>query len=247
MLKTLAMLKKTSCLIICFSLILLNCKEDVKTTFEDISITTENNNIVEVNIPKAIGSKGVSDIINSEITKQVIQSLHIGEQENISVTTIEESINEFNTEFETFKNDFPENTQDWEAQIDSEVLFTSPEIICLAFTSYINTGGAQGSLNISFVNFEASTGNLIPNTELITDKASFKQVALPYFKEALKEKDIFEFEIDSFKLPENISYNEEGIILLYNAYEIAPYATGILEFEIPYNEIEKDLTFYSAR
>ena len=62
-----------------------------------------------------------------------------------------------------------------------------------------------------------------------------------------EDKDLFESESDTFNLPENITYNEEGIVLLYNAYEIAPYATGILEFEIPYSEIENYLAFYSAR
>jgi hypothetical protein len=247
MLKNIAMLKKTSFILICCFTLFFNCKEDINTTFEDISITTETNNIVEVNIPKAIGNKEVSNNINSEITQKVISSLHIGEQENISATSIEESINDFNKEFKFFKSDFPESTQAWEAQIDSEVMFTSPEILCLALTSYINTGGAHGILNISFLNFEASTGHLIPNINLITNKNAFKQMALPYFKKAVADKDIFESELETFKLPENISYNEDGIVLLYNAYEIAPYATGILEFEIPYNEIENYLAFNSAR
>jgi hypothetical protein len=40
-----------------------------------------------------------------------------------------------------------------------------------------------------------------------------------------------------FVLPENIGYNEEGLLLLYNTYEIASYAMGITEFTIPYSEI----------
>lgn len=240
------MLKKILPIICCFTLF-FNCKEDVNTVFEDINITTEDNNLVEVNIPKASGNKTVSSVINSEIKKEVIANLHIGELETISSSSIEESILAFNEEFKVFKNDFPESAQIWEAQVDGEIMFTSPEIISMAITSYMNTGGAHGSLKISFLNFNASTGNLIPRQKLITDSEAIKKIALPYFKEATKDKDIFESELETFKLPENIGYNDEGIVFLYNAYEIAPYSTGIIEFEIPFNEIESYLTFNSAR
>ncbi|MCL5127371.1 DUF3298 and DUF4163 domain-containing protein [Algibacter sp. L4_22] len=228
-------------------MLLFSCKDDIDTTFEDINITTEENTIVEVNIPKALGNTSISNAINSAINKEVIADLHIGEPESIRTTTIKESITTFNKEFDNFQTDFPETTQVWEAQIDGEIMFTSPDIISIALTSYTNTGGAHGMLKISFLNFEASTGKTISNENLINDIEAFKQIASPYFKEATKDKDIFESELDIFNLPENMGYNDEGIVLLYNAYEIAPYSTGIIEFEIPFNEIESYLTFNGAR
>ena len=241
------MLKINTLLTICCFTLFFSCKDDVNTTFEDINITTENNSVVEVNIPKALGNKTVSSVINSEIEKEVITNLHLGEPNAINAKSIEEGINNFNKEFETFQTDFPETSQSWEAQIDGEIMFSSPEIISLALTSYMNTGGAHGMLKVSFLNFDAVTGKTIPNKNLINNTEAFKEIALPYFKEATKDKDIFEPELDTFKLPENIGYNDEGIVLLYNAYEIAPYSTGIIEFEIPFNKIESYLTFNSAR
>ena len=241
------MLKINALLIMCFFTLFFSCKDDVNTTFEDINITTENNSIVEVNIPKAIGNQVVSSVINSEIEKQVIANLHLGEPNTINAKSIEESVKNFNEEFETFQIDFPETSQSWEAQIDGEIMFTSIEIISLALTSYINTGGAHGMLKVSFLNFDAATGKIIPNKNLINNTEAFKEIALPYFKEAIKDKDIFEPELEAFELPENMGYNDEGIVLLYNAYEIAPYSTGIIEFEIPFNEIESYLAFNSTR
>ena len=40
-------------------------------------------------------------------------------------------------------------------------------------------------------------------------------------------------------LPENIGFSDEGVILLYNVYEIAPYSEGITEFTIPFEEVLK--------
>lgn len=232
------MLKTNSLIIICCFTLFFSCKKDVKLAFEDLYITTENNAIVEVNILKATGDKTVSQAINSKIEKTVIANLHIGERDTINSTSIKQSITQFNKEFENFQNDFPETAQIWDAQINGEVMFNSPSIISIALTSYLNTGGAHGMLKVSFLNFKTSTGEIVSNENLITDIDTFKQIALPYFKEATKDKDIFETELDTFTLPENIGYSYEGIVLLYNAYEIAPYSTGLIEFVIPFNEIE---------
>jgi hypothetical protein len=222
-----------------------NCEEPTKTTFSDISISTENNNIVEINIPKANGNSNATDYINTSIEETVINALHIGAPNDIQYRTIEESIASFNKEYEDFKTDFPESFQIWEAQIDGEVIFQSPEIISISITSYLNTGGAHGILNIFFLNFESITGKQIMNTELFTNIGAFKQIAQIHFNEAIKEKDML-FESDKFELPENISYTEDGLVLLYNTYEIAPYSTGIIEFSIPFDEIESYLVFNSA-
>lgn len=225
-------------LTLCCFILFFGCKEDINTVFEDIHITTENNSIVEINIPKAKEDNTISSTINSEIKKLVISDLHIGNQDDITAETIEESIDKFNAEFVGFRNKFPETAQLWEAQIDGEIMYNSPSIISLALTSYLDTGGAHGLMKITFLNIKASTGEKIAINDIINDIKAFKHVAEPYFKNAISDKVVFESELETFTLPENIGYSDEGIVLLYNAYEIAPYSTGIIEFVIPFNEIE---------
>ena len=226
-------------------MLLFNCSEAIKTTFSDINISTENNNIVEVTIPKAFGNTEITNSINYEIEKLVINALIIGEQSNIQVKTIEESIIAFNQEYNTFKADFPESLQIWEAQIDGEILLQSSEITSISITSYVNTGGAHGVLNISFLNFNSITGKQLLNKDLFTDIAGFKAIAQTYFNKAIKENDVV-FDQNKFELPTNIGYTDDGLVLLYNTYEIAPYSTGIIEFAIPFKAIESYLVFNSA-
>lgn len=227
---------------ICCFFILFNCKEEQKTVFTDINITTNNNTIVEVNIPQASGNITVSNQINSEIQKTIISALSIGNPDEKTSSSLEESISSFNKEYETFKTDFPESSQIWEAQIDGEVLFESSEITSISITSYVNTGGAHGSLNISFLNFDSATGLRITNKNLFNNVDAFKEIAKIHFNKAIKEKDIL-FEQDKFELPENISFTEDGIILLYNTYEIAPYSSGVIEFTVPFEDAEPYLAF----
>lgn len=221
---------------------ILSCNEELKTTFNDTNITTDNNKLVQVNIPNAVGNNLVSNKINTEIRHNVIAALQIGKNETPTAKTIQESINAFNAEYNVFNTDFPNSTVAWEAQIDGEVLFKSFEIISIALTYYINTGGAHGNTNISFLNFDALTGKRILNKNLFKNEPAFKEVAKLYFEASVKNEDVI-FEPNNFKLPTNIGYNEDGIILLYNTYEIAPYSTGIIEFTIPIEKVNSFLVF----
>ena len=229
---------------LCCFLVLFNCNEEQKTVFSEINITTDNNTIVEVNIPQVSGDKSISNQINSEIQKTIISALHIGNPDEITSSSVEESITSFNNEYNAFKSDFPETAQIWEAQIDGEVLYQSPEIISIAMTSYTNTGGAHGILNISFLNFDSKTGQRIQNNQIFNDVEAFKTVAHPFFKDAIKNKSLL-IDYKQFKLPTNIGYSEEGIVLLYNTYEIAPYSSGIIELAIPFGDAEPYLVFNS--
>lgn len=230
--------------IICLFFIFLACKEALKTSFSDINISTENNSIVEVNIPEANGDYTKANNINLNIQETVIEALHVGNPDAVTLKSIEESISKFNNEYNNFKNDFPEAKQQWEAQIDGEVIYESPKITSIAITSYVNTGGAHGALHISFLNFDSETGLLIPNNKLFNNVEAFKKVAKPYFEKTITNKDT-NINPNLFDLPLNIAYSEDGIVLLYNTYDIAPYSTGIIEFVIPYNEVESYLVFNS--
>jgi len=222
------------------------CKEDSTLLFTEVNITTDNNILVDINIPKAFGDSEISNNINSEISKLIISKLNIGDSETSSSKTIEESITAFNNEYRSFVSNFPESTQPWEAQIDGEVMFKSDEVISISLTFYINTGGAHGTLQISFLNFNALTGKPIENKKLFNDLEAFKRIAKTHFDKTVKDKNTL-FEPDNFILPANIGYTEDGLILLYNVYEIAPYSTGTIEFTIPYEEVDPVLVLNSSR
>lgn len=233
-------------LIGCCCLFVFSCKNDPLITFKETSITSNDGLIVEVNIPLAEGSKTVADAINNTVEKSVISSLQIGDIDTLAFHSIKDGIEGFNKEFETFKHDFPETAYPWEAQIDGDVMYQSNTIISLALTSYTNTGGAHGNLVIRFFNFNAQTGKTIPNTELFHDKATFYNLAKTCFQEQVDYKNIL-FEPEKFVLPSNIGYSEDGIILLYNTYEIAPYSAGVIEVTIPYDQVNSLLVFDSAQ
>lgn len=229
--------------VILFSLVSQTCKEEKTIEFKEVNKTTTTNKLVDINIPEASGDDTVSIAINNTVNQLIINSLNTNEPDGSVPKNIEESIDSFNKEFNRFKTDFPDAVVTWEAQIDGEVMYQSPDIISMAITTYLNTGGAHGNLSISFLNFNAQTGKQLKNEDLLEDHLAFIEIAKTYFDEEIADKKELYFEPENFKLPENIGFSEEGVILLYNTYEIAPYSSGITEILIPWNELQTSLNY----
>ncbi|GGG38199.1 DUF3298 and DUF4163 domain-containing protein [Bizionia arctica] len=228
---------------IIISLVSQTCKEEKPIEFKEVTKTTNSNNLVELNIPEAIGNESVSKAINHSISQLVISSLNVNDTNGIEPKTVEESIDLFNNEYAFFKTNFPDSVVPWEAQIDGDVMYQSADVISISMTSYLNTGGAHGNLIISFLNFNSQTGKLLKNEDLFEDYLAFTELAKTYFNEEIADKKDLYFEPDNFKLPENIGFDEEGIILLYNTYEVAPYSSGITEIHIPWEDLQTSLNF----
>jgi hypothetical protein len=225
------------------SLFSQTCQEEKTLEFKEINVTTSTNKVVEINIPEAFGNQEVSDKINKRINQIIISSLSINDDTETSSLTISETIDLFNKEYSSFKNDFPESVMEWDAQVDGEIMYQSDEIVSIAITTYLNTGGAHGNLIIKFLNFDVYTGKQLKNEDLFQDYISFTEIAKDYFNEEIADKKEMYFEPDNFKLPENIGFNDEGVILLYNTYEVAPYASGITEISIPWEDLQSTLNF----
>ena len=234
---------KNVVLILCFFFIVLSCQEDPKIVFSKINISTENNTIVEVNIPYAAGNELIADNVNLEIENYVVSALQLGESpKNAMSKSIEMCIDNFNKQYHDFKTDFPESSEKWEAQIDGDIMFESPEVVSLSLTTYSFTGGAHGILNIILLNFNLQTGEVINPKALFKNIDAFKVLAKGYFNKTVTDKNTL-FEPEKFELPANIGFNNKGVVLLYNTYEIAPYSTGVIEFTIPMAEVKPYLVF----
>ena len=117
-------------------------------------------------------------------------------------------------------------------------------MITIAVDSYTFSGGAHGNSTITLLNFDPNTGNLYQQDNLFNSTKDFIQLVESAFKSEIKSKNKNEedyFFGQDFKLPENVGFSDEGVIFLYNTYELASYAQGITEFTIPYSEISKYL------
>lgn len=104
------MFKTKFVIIACLFALLFNCEDDATLHFSETNITSANNTIVEVNIPLVIENNAIAKSINGLISNHVAEVLQIGQQHS-STATIEESIENFNAEYQSFVNEFPNSLQ----------------------------------------------------------------------------------------------------------------------------------------
>lgn len=222
-------------------LLVVGCDDDSKVQFNLNSI----NNDYEANIEvlyhqvegKDINSKAINETIKREFVKSFSDS---GDEVSPNV---EAAILAFDEEYKAFKSSFPDNEQVWQLLVETEITYISENVISIALNTYIDTGGAHGNDSIIFMNFNPDTGKLYALNDIVTDIDALKELAQTYFKKEvmlLENTESMEdyFFGEPFKLPENIGFGEDGLIFLYNVYEIASYAEGYTEFQIPYNELD---------
>lgn len=219
---------------------IFSCLEETTLSFTEINKVYENNATVEINIPKAEGNTQLANVINSKIENHIANMLNFSEDDADSIS-LDDAVKKFDAEYKTFKNDFEESALVWEALFDGEVTYQSSEIISIAINSYLNTGGAHGNTNITFLNFNSRNGDLLGFDDLFTNKEAFTKRIQPYFDKETKDSNINYFFDEGFSLPANIGFNEEGVIFFYNVYEIASYADGITEFTVPFEDINSFL------
>lgn len=227
--------------------VIFGCVEEHTIEFAESNILEDNNAVVEINIPVAQGNSSVNTSINNSINNEIIAILDFSENEPTPVT-IDEAIRNFDNEYAKIKSDFPESPMVWEATFDGEETYQSSEIITIALSSYLNTGGAHGNAMVTMLNFDAKSGSVIEFSSLIEDDEGFEKLVERHFQEAINRKKNSEYQNyfwdKGFSLPESIGFSEDGLILFYNVYEIAPYSEGATEFVIPFEEVQNYLSRY---
>lgn len=234
-------LRKISSFLI-IALVICSCNENVKLTFETQQIEKSSDAIIAINYPKAIGTKAVTEKINQQIEHVIANEMNMTDtpENDISVS---QAVSQFDNEYKTFKQDFQDTNQQWKVDVEGKVVYESPEVICISLQSYIDTGGAHGNTRITYLNFDPETGALLKQNDIISNLTEFKKFAEKAFKEQTKPKDNDEtiedfFFGEEFQLPENIGFTKDGLLLLYNNYEIASYTRGVTKIILSYNDIK---------
>lgn len=217
------------------------------TTYEDKStLQNREETTVSVNIPIATGRDDISKNINDEVFKTVRL---IVSQEDDKSATYDELFANFIKQYENFINDNPDYTLGWEVDIKGTVDFMNSDIVNIKLDSYTIMGGAHGNPFKRSLLFNPNDGKELSIKDIVKDTLQLSQIAEKKFRDKFNisaDKNInstgLMFLNDKFSLPQSIFITKEGLLLYYNAYEIAAYAEGTKELLIPYQEIKNNLS-----
>ena len=110
------------------------------------------------------------------------------------------------------------------------------------------TGGAHGNYYTLFLNYDVQENKEFEISDFINDYDGLVNLAEGIFRKQEELSDnqslseAYFFEDGIFSLPKNFILEKEGILFMYNIYEIKPYVSGHTELTIPYASLENLLT-----
>lgn len=132
------------------------------------------------------------------------------------------------------------------------MLAQTKQYVTYFYETYMYGGGAHGYLTQVGFTFRKSDGRQIPllkNTNSPKLAKIIKEGVRRHFSESpdkpLSDDELLEFlfteeksALNNLPLPGNPPYlSDTGMVFLYTQYEIGPYSSGIIKFEVPFKDI----------
>ncbi|HRH31765.1 MAG TPA: DUF3298 domain-containing protein [bacterium] len=183
--------------------------------------------------------------------------------EPVAETYVHDCEAEINYEYEYLRDAGEELFMNLKRSLETDYMVTinSNQLLSIKLDEFAYTGGAHANQNSAFINADLSTHQLLTLDDII-DSAHLKAFTqlektklLAENKDSLYPESAAEFEtiiadtnwivsdedLKQFGKADNFSLTPTAIIIHYNAYDIAPYAAGPIDVEIPYTDIKSML------
>jgi hypothetical protein len=161
------------------------------------------------------------------------------------------------TEVEKFRRDFlaqtaedlkfaRENGTGNTVEISYNITYADERVISVWFGNYFYTGGAHPNSYSFTLNFDLRTGRVLKLADLFGPGSDYLQVLSDYSIEKLQQ-DLYEGRSDEWitegAAPEEKNYDswnisKRGIIINFDAYQVAPYVAGPQEVLVPFEKLE---------
>ena len=156
---------------------------------------------------------------------------------------------QFIGEYEAFQDSFTYPRQ-WNSETNTQVSNMTSIYLSLQTDHYSYTGGAHGMYWTMFTHYwlpenkELHLGDLVDSTQM-QDLLTMAEAQF-WAQEAQNGEemspDFYFFEDEQFYLPDNLNFERDSLLFLYNIYEIKPYVFGTTELRIPYTDIQPFLS-----
>ena len=122
-------------------------------------------------------------------------------------------------------------------QTDFEVKYNTDRKLSILMSSYIFTGGAHGSTAVESYNYDLKEKKRVYLTDILQTPSQVKKVQHYVFTYAKARPEIFypDLKKEDIHLNENTAFffTDEGIALVFQQYDIAPYVSGNQVIKIP--------------
>lgn len=135
----------------------------------------------------------------------------------------------------------------YEVYINNEVTYDKNNIISIVITKYEFTGGAHGMTYLDSYNYNLLTGEKLTLKDMFKPDIDYKEIVNNFIQKEINSNPEIYFKGDeAFKgISEDQPFyiEDDGIIIYFGLYEIAPYYVGIPKFKLRFDEFNQYLIF----
>lgn len=180
---------------------------------------------------------------DTKINEFIHQRLVVDSGKNALEEMGDEFINDYDEYYE--QSSFKSN---WYVLKNDSIAVQTKDYIGFKSDYESYTGVAHGNYYTNFFNYDVQKNDVFTINDFINNYNKLSNLAEGIFRkqEKLSENqslsDDYFFEDDIFSLPKNFILEKEGILFMYNIYEIKPYVSGHTELLVPYSSLENLLT-----
>ena len=120
-------------------------------------------------------------------------------------------------------------------QVSYEVKFNENNLLSIVMNDYMYTGGAHGTTIVTSYNFNILTGQQLFVGDIAKNQTNLNKIKDYAINELSKRNYGSNEELKNIELNNNRPYyfTQNGIILMFQEYEVAAYAAGRPEVKIP--------------
>ena len=135
----------------------------------------------------------------------------------------------------------------YEVYINNEVTYHRNNIISIVITKYEFTGGAHGMTYLQTYNYNLLNGSKLTLKDMFKSGLDYEKILNNFIlQEISKEPELYFKGDEGFKgISKNQSFyiDNDGIVIYFGLYEIAPYYVGIPKFKLKFDEFSKYLNY----
>ncbi|KAA8482854.1 uncharacterized protein DUF3298 [Arcticibacter tournemirensis] len=186
-------------------------------------------------------------VLNDSIRTMLLAIYPFERTDPSVMPSLDKQTEEFMDKYEEFKKEPYSQGRKYGLISSTKVMEELGNLLTLQLDAYTYSGGAHGASFTHFFNYDIRNKKMIFIDDVINDNYQdcLVKVAERIFKkneglnpgQPLKPNAYF-FENNRFSLANNYVFTPQGIMFLYNEYEIKPYADGKTELLVPYAEIK---------
>lgn len=213
----------------------------VSKSYQNCEIGTASCTYIYFSYPEFKNRTKITDSISKKIKAVMFED---------TLANAQIKCDQFIDEYSSFlKQDFGDRKYDisWYSTSEVEILTVQKKVISISVKQNDFQGGAHPNLYFYLLNFDPITSNVVYYDHFFSVESQMeliKMIDLELRKRNNMKKsdslnDIgFMLDGDTLALSDNFAFTENGLLFIYNSYEIAPYAMGIISITLPYDLIE---------